>query len=130
MGSLFLLLKDMKNVRKHYQLGLDAEKKQLPMFLPYTSLNRDCLAFFINAERSSQAASGPTPGGVHQPSTYLYCRLSAFAEKLISVPQAPPAAAAAARRRAKRVFLMCGATRSGCVSVTAYALRTLCGGRA
>jgi hypothetical protein len=61
-------LDDMENVRKHYQLGLDAEKRQLPMFLPYTSLNRDGLAFAINL--SSEITDGPTTrGGGARPGT-------------------------------------------------------------
>jgi tetratricopeptide (TPR) repeat protein len=136
VGAIYLVLDDMEKVRKHYLLGLDAEKKQLPMFLPYTSLNRDCLALVVNAQLGSQASSGPSPGGV-RPSTSFTTSTSCFlclclgSRRLISVPQAPPPPRPpAARGPTKRGLLMCGAASSGCVSVSACALRAICGSRA
>jgi hypothetical protein len=57
-----MVLKDLAGTRKHYKLGRDAEKRQLPMFLPYKSLVRDCLALVVDIRPSTvpQASSTPT----------------------------------------------------------------------
>ncbi len=69
VGTLYLLLDDMENVCKHYQLGLDAEKRQLPMFLPYRSLNRDGLAFVVNLSSEITDDGSATRGGGARPGT-------------------------------------------------------------
>ncbi|ELR14360.1 uncharacterized protein ACA1_334080 [Acanthamoeba castellanii str. Neff] len=57
MGCLYMVLNNMENFLKHYQLGLDTEKRQLPMFLPYMSLNQDGLTFAINLHSQITSAS-------------------------------------------------------------------------
>eukprot|EP01087_Luapelamoeba_hula_P023142 TRINITY_DN845_c0_g1_i1.p1 TRINITY_DN845_c0_g1~~TRINITY_DN845_c0_g1_i1.p1 ORF type:complete len:1213 (+),score=235.00 TRINITY_DN845_c0_g1_i1:88-3639(+) len=52
IASLYLMDKDHRKMKEHYEQGLEEEKKVLPFWLPYESPHRDMLALVVNMTNS------------------------------------------------------------------------------